>query len=105
MSKVKITVLKRIANQDLAELYMGDETKAKDILPCPRFEEGQAFVTDDPSTPPDGFCGWAWVDIHREIFSILRGADLRPWTKEPGMAVACCTDGFRPVVFKIERAD
>ena len=50
MSKVKITVLKRIANQDLAEMYMGDETRAKGIIPCPRFEDGQAFVTDTPIT-------------------------------------------------------
>jgi uncharacterized repeat protein (TIGR04076 family) len=35
---------------------------------------------------------------------ILLGADL-PWPKTPGTAIACCTDGLRPVTLKIERIE
>jgi uncharacterized repeat protein (TIGR04076 family) len=30
------------------------------------------------------------------------GGNFDPWVKEKGTAIACCTDGYRPVVFKIE---
>jgi uncharacterized repeat protein (TIGR04076 family) len=28
-----------------------------------------------------------------------------PWVKQPETAITCCTDGFRPVTFKVERID
>jgi len=30
------------------------------------------------------------------------GGDF-PWFKEKGIAISCCSDGLRPVVFKLER--
>jgi uncharacterized repeat protein (TIGR04076 family) len=35
---------------------------------------------------------------------IAFGADL-PWMKEKGAAVTCCSDGFRPVSFLVERIE
>ena len=107
MYEVKITVLKCLAHPDLVEEYMGEAVKA-DRLASPRcgvFEEGQEFVLPDASVVPEGFCSWAWADIHREILAISSGGNLDPWLKRPGLAIACCTDGLRPVVFKIERGD
>ncbi|MBU1050335.1 TIGR04076 family protein [Candidatus Bipolaricaulota bacterium] len=60
-------------------------------------------MLSDPSEVPDGFCAWAWADTHREIRSISGGSDFGPSLKQPGLAVACCTDAFRPVALKIER--
>ena len=105
MFKCKITVLKRMVNQDLIDEYMGDVYRAKDLAPCPGFEDGQTFVADSPGAVPEGFCAWAWANIHAEIVAIMSGGDLCPWVKQGGTAIACCTDGFRPVVFKIERLD
>ncbi|RLB26553.1 MAG: TIGR04076 family protein, partial [Deltaproteobacteria bacterium] len=28
-----------------------------------------------------------------------------PWLKQKGVAIACCTDGLRPVIFKLERIE
>jgi uncharacterized repeat protein (TIGR04076 family) len=28
-----------------------------------------------------------------------------PWQEEPGISVTCCTDGLRPVIFKVERIE
>jgi len=105
--QVKITVLKCLAHPDLVREYMGDEVKdARLATPrCGALKEGQEFLLTDPSVVPDGFCAWAWADIHREILAISAGGSLEPWLKRPGLAIACCTDGFRPVVFKIERGD
>ena len=28
-----------------------------------------------------------------------------PWLKEKGTTITCCTDGLRPVIFKLERME
>jgi uncharacterized repeat protein (TIGR04076 family) len=33
----------------------------------------------------------------------MTGADFGPWMKDGNMFIACCTDGIKPVVFKLER--
>lgn len=101
MSKCKITVLKRTVNQDIADEYLAIEGQ---ITPCDRFEDGQEFDVDIWYQPPEGFCTWAWADIRREIKTIAAGGNLGS-VKQPGTAIAGCTDWFRPVIFKIERLD
>lgn len=107
MYEVKITVLKCLAHPDLVEEYMGDEVKEARLASpsCGVLKEGQEFLLSDASVVPEDFCAWAWADIHREILAISGGSHLGPWLKRPGLAIACCTDGFRPVVFKIERGE
>ena len=74
MNKAKITVLKRMANRDLIEQYMGDEYKARDIAPCSGFEDGQEFLVENPGTIPEGFCGWAWA-IRRPLKRLCEPLD------------------------------
>ena len=105
MHKCKITVLKRMANQELIDEYMGDEYRARNVAPCDNLEDGQEFTVESPGVPPEGFCAWAWSNIHKEIVAVMSGGDFTPWVKQRGTAIACCTDGFRPVVFKIERIE
>jgi uncharacterized repeat protein (TIGR04076 family) len=99
MTKCKITVLKRTLNQDLVDEYM----KEKSTL-CDQFKEGQEFVVEAPWAQPAGFCPWAWADLRPYIFAVATGADF-PWSKRPDVTLGCCTDGYRPVVFKIERVE
>ncbi|MDO4825701.1 MAG: TIGR04076 family protein, partial [Bacillota bacterium] len=33
------------------------------------------------------------------------GAIMRKWTNDDRMMIACCNDGTRPVIFRIERID
>lgn len=102
--KGKITVLKRMANHDLAEVYRKDEYNQKYLLPCDAFEDHQEFTLENMTTIPNGFCTWAWVDIHREIVRVLTGGNNGAM-KHEGTSLTCCHDGFRPVVFKIERME
>jgi uncharacterized repeat protein (TIGR04076 family) len=88
MSGNKVTVLKRMVNQELIDAY-----QHQTVAPCNRLEDGQVFVVEDWGAMPQGFCEWAWADIQKKIE--LAG--------QLGTVVACCTDGFRPVVFEIER--
>ena len=52
---------------------------------------------------PEGFCGWAWRDVYKNVSVLAFGGDF-PWM-EKGVAITCCTDGVRPVSFHMERLD
>lgn len=108
MPRCRITVLKTMVNQDLIDEYLSKGFKKiykdKGFGPCDRFEVGQEFIVERPDVMPDNFCAWAWTDIHRDLLAVLYGANL-PWIEEEARAIACCTDGLRPVVFRLERID
>ncbi|MBQ9896107.1 MAG: TIGR04076 family protein, partial [Synergistaceae bacterium] len=51
-------------------------------------------------------CSEAWDAISRYIYTALQGGSImRHWTNDERMMIACCSDGTRPVIFKIERID
>ena len=92
---VKITVLKRTKNRPFLEEYA--ET-VWDI--CERFGDRDCFVSKNCNMP-DGFCSWAWADIQSYVMTLARGGNFIGVRE--GTYVSCCTDGFRPVFFLIER--
>ena len=89
-------MVKRTVHRDLLE-----DCAESVWSPCERLVEGQEFVVDEDANMPEGFCSWAWADIHKYVLTLCRGGDF-VGTK-PGTTVVCCTDGFRPVHFKLER--
>jgi uncharacterized repeat protein (TIGR04076 family) len=102
MAKCRITVLKRTMHRDLAQAYLTPEA-AERIEPCNCFRQGQQFVQDESLQPPVGFCTWAWADIRCNVMTILCGGDW-PDTRS-GLCITCCSDGIRPVIFKLERIE
>jgi uncharacterized repeat protein (TIGR04076 family) len=98
--KVRITVLKTTFNKDFvdqyAEDYMGQPWRA-----CSLVHEGQEFITS--GWMPDGFCSHAWADILRYVMVLARGGSFVGTA--PRTFVTCCTDGYRPVFFKVERIE
>lgn len=103
MKKVKITVLETTLNRALAEEYGVEGLKA-----CPMMEQGQVFYAD--YAKPEGFCDEAWKAIYQYVFALAHGAgsDLfyyGDWIRKPGVAIVCCNDGLRPVLFKLEATD
>lgn len=103
--KCKITVLRREYYQDLSEQYLADPKGGK----CPYFKEGQEFLVDKEGffRMLDGqFCSEAWDCISRYVYAALQGGSImRGWTKDERVMIACCNDGTRPVIFKLERID
>jgi uncharacterized repeat protein (TIGR04076 family) len=97
--KCKITVLKRMLNQDLAEAYLDTE---EEVVACNVLSEGQEFMVDGAFQMPEGFCPWAWADIRHDLMTVFVGGDP-PWMKQRGTVITGCTDWFRPVIFKVER--
>lgn len=52
------------------------------------------------------FCSEAWDVISRYIYTGLQGGSIAlAWMKDENTMITCCSDGTRPVIFKIERID
>ena len=52
------------------------------------------------------FCSEAWDAISRYIYTALQGGSImHGWMNDDRVMIACCNDGTRPVIFKIERID
>lgn len=105
----KITVLETKVFPDLQEKYLANPKSG----PCPCFKTGDTYTLkrtserDDFYHLMDGqFCGEAWDAISRYVYTALQGGSImHKWTNDERMMIACCNDGTRPVVFKIERID
>ena len=111
MVKCKITVLKRTFHEDLAEEYVQMKTGK-----CGEFEDGQEFITESPTAKPESFpCSFAWYDIHKVLLTLMQGGNFAnyvgktgkiwKWMKTDNSYITCCTDGIRPVIFKLEVFD
>ena len=64
----------------------------------------------DPDTvaggPKMSHCSETWDAISRYIYAGLQGGSImKGWMKEENTMITCCSDGTRPVIFKIERID
>ena len=100
MPGCRITVLRRTIHRDLMDEYLSEERGA--FNRCQAFADGQEFDIEGFPLRPDGFCDWAWADVHKDVMAVIFGGDY-PWIGRPGTAITCCTDGLRPVIFKVER--
>ena len=105
MYKCKITIIKRTINQDLINEFLDE--KYRNAGPCEVFQDNQEFILEGEtafSQPPSDFCAWAWADIRKDILTMAVGGTT-PGFRERNVAIAGCTDWFRPVIFKIERIE
>ena len=92
----RITVMKRAFHEDLINEHFPES--AGKLTPCLIFHVGQLFeIKGIFPTKPDGFCDWAWADVQRNVAMACMGAEL-----PSGCAFTCCSDGLRPVTFRIE---
>ncbi len=121
--KVRVTVLDKKYYPELVREYCSN----KSVGACTRFNVGDVFEfesgdffrgglntlvhTDaDPETVAGGpsrpFCSEAWDAISKYIYTGLQGGSImNGWMERENEMIACCNDGTRPVIFKIERLD
>lgn len=107
--KCKVTVLDKKCFTDYQKEYLADP----DSGACPFYEIGDEFIferyggEDTFWLAGDGSqCAEAWDCISRYIYTALQGGSImRGWTNDERMMIACCNDGTRPVIFKIQRLD
>ncbi len=101
---VKITVLERL---DLRETLAKKTALPANVPPCKcdKFTDGQEIIyTLGEGGVPEGFCDWAWNDIFKDILAVCSRAAMVSAAERASVepAFTCCTDGYRPVIFKIE---
>ena len=125
--KVKVTVIDKKLYPELQRQYCADPHSG----PCPCYNVGDEFVfyrdgeqdhfwrgglgaltktSADPDTVAGGpkmpHCSEAWDAISRYIYAGLQGGSImKGWMNAENVMIACCSDGARPVIFKIERID
>lgn len=124
--KVRLTVIDKKVYPELQAAYCADPNAG----PCPCYHVGDTFLfarygaADDfwhgglrtlcqTAQTADGtaggevpHCSEAWDAISRYIYAGLQGGSLmRGWMREENTMIACCSDGTRPVLFRIERLD
>ena len=105
----KITVLETTVFPELQEKHLANPKSG----PCPFFKPGDTFLLkrtperDDFYHMLNGkFCSEAWDAISRYVYTALQGGSImHGWTNDDRVLIACCNDGTRPVIFKIERID
>lgn len=102
MTQVRITVVKRL-NRDEIFRDVDPGCSCRGEPQCDRLEEGQTFLAEY-TRMPEGFCPGAWADLFRYVLGLQSGANF-PWMNEAGKVLACCNDGFRPVIFRLERVE
>ena len=97
-SRVKMTILKKLSSRDIFgdSPPMGQATEG-----CRQFDVGQEFIVGEDGGMPEGFCHWAWNDIYKVVTTLMYGGSFSG--KKDAQIVRCCTDGLRPVIFKLER--
>ena len=100
-SKVRIKVLKKLSSEEI----FGDKPPlGNNVKACPVFEVGQEFTVAEDGEMPKGFCHWAWNDLYKIVTALRYGANWGPETNQKGApTIHCCTDGLRPVIFRLER--
>lgn len=99
MKEIEIKVLRTFVHPEF-QPYCEER-----ITACPCFKEGQTFVTGYEK--PEGFCDWAWNDLHVYVAVLLNGGNFSEgifegWMKDKDTMIASCTDGIRPVVFELK---
>lgn len=133
--RCKVTVIDKKLYPDLEEkycmnphsgkcpcYYLGDEflfcrnSERDDFWHCGAGALVKSGTPDEGVDLPPGaehcgapgvpFCSEAWDCISRYIYAALQGGSImRGWMKDEKVMIACCNDGTRPVIFKIERVD
>jgi len=125
--KVKLTVIDKKLYPDLQEKYCADPNSGM----CPCYNVGDEFIFERYGAADDFWhmglntlkqtvhtaekvaggnvfphCSEAWDAISRYIYTGLQGGSImRGWMNDERVMIACCSDGTRPVIFKIERID
>jgi uncharacterized repeat protein (TIGR04076 family) len=125
--KVKVTVIDKKLYPELQKEYCADPDSGM----CPCYNVGDEFIFErdedndhfwhgglntlvktsaDPDTVAGGpkipHCSEAWDAISRYIYTGLQGGSImKGWMKYENEMICCCSDGTRPVIFKVERID
>ena len=102
--KVKVTVLDKKLYPELQQQYCDNPISGA----CPCYNVGDEFIFYRDEERDDF---WhiglnTLVKTSGYIYTGLQGGSImKGWMKRENEMITCCSDGTRPVIFKIERID
>lgn len=124
--KCKVTVIDKKLYPELQAQYCADPNSGA----CPFYNVGDEYIFERYGKADDFWhiglgtltktdsvknaagsarsphCSEAWDAFSRYIYTALQGGSImRGWTNDERVMIACCSDGTRPVIFKIQRLD
>lgn len=125
--KCKLTVIDKKLYPELQAQYCADPNSGA----CPCYNVGDEYIFErygkadhfwhmgigtltKAGSGPEGIagsaelphCSEAWDAVSRYIYTALQGGSImRGWMNDERVMITCCSDGTRPVIFKIERLD
>ena len=123
--KCKMTVLDKKLYPELQAQYCADPEAG----PCPCYRVGDEYVFERYGQADDFWrmgtgtlaagaaegvagsagvphCSEAWDALSRYLYAALQGGSImRGWMKDEREMITCCSDGTRPVIFKLQRLD
>jgi uncharacterized repeat protein (TIGR04076 family) len=113
MTKIKITTLKRFTANDVFGKDLPFLPKDVPLGPCEYIREDLVYYSENLELPvaidPNDlnkkypFCKWAHHDIYKDMNILLLGGNF---SKDlPGVKFTACSDGLKPVCFKLDRVD
>ena len=106
--QVKITLVKKTFHADLVSEFTTRPNQwekgsiGENANCCHAFDIGHEFISDETHMP-EGFPDPPWVDIQKYVFILGRGENMVG--VHNGIFVTNCSDGFRPITFKLERIE
>ena len=99
--KVRITIFKRVDPEVIFDGNVPTAPTGKKYERCGLGNEGQEFIVDIDLKRPEGFCSWAWRDIYKDLSVLYFDGNF--YGHEEGVQHVSCSDGRKPVCFKLER--
>ena len=94
---VKVTVVARLLVPEAVA-----QTAAGDWQPCPRFSEWAEFIIDARPLTRRRVSAVGPGGLNRHVVTLARSGNFHV---KPGTTMVACTDGYRPVIFKLERVE
>ena len=102
--RVKLTVIDKKLYPELQQQYCADPNAGA----CPCYNIGDEFIFERDGDRDD-----FW---HMGLNTLVKtsgdpdtglqgGSIMRGWMNQENVMITCCSDGTRPVIFKIERLD
>ena len=105
--KVKVTVIDKKLYPELQRQYCADPNSGA----CPCYHVGDEFIFERDEKRDDFWhMGQNTLTKTSADPDTVAGGPKMPhcseaWMKEENTMIACCSDGTRPVIFRIERID
>ena len=99
--RVKITVQKKVDPAIIFDGKVPNQPGKDHPYPICPVDEKAEWIVEKNGNMLEGFCSWAWRELYKDLAVLRFGGNFESWVAPPYMYTSC-SDGIRPVSFKLE---